>query len=152
MAWLIFPQTALFAIIIMSVWKIVGYNMMIFLVGIRDIPETYIEAAMIDGASRLQILRRVTLPLLRPILLLVIVITTINSYNVFTQIYIMTSGAQGAPGGSVRTMVFDIYENAFRYFRTGYAASEAVMLFAIILVLTIIQFGIGGRDKTGKAW
>jgi multiple sugar transport system permease protein len=152
-AWLIYPQTALLAIIVMSIWKIIGYNMIIFLVGIRDIPETYIEAAMIDGASRFQITKRVVLPLLRPILLLVVVITTINSYNVFTQVYIMTSGAQGAPGGAVRTLVFDIYENAFRYFKTGYAASEAVMLFLIILVLTILQFGVGGlgSKKSGRA-
>lgn len=149
-AWLIYPQTALFAIIIMSVWKILGYNMIIFLVGIRDIPETYIEAAMIDGASRMQIFTKIILPLLRPILLLVVVITTINSYNVFTQVYIMTSGAQGAPGGAVRTLVFDIYENAFRYFKTGYAASEAVMLLIIILALTILQFGVGGRESKKK--
>lgn len=149
-AWLIYPQTALLAIIIMSVWKIIGYNMIIFLVGIRDIPETYVEAAMIDGASRLQILGRIILPLLKPIILLVVVITTINSYNVFTQVYIMTSGAQGAPGGAVRTLVFDIYENAFRYFKTGYAAAEAVMLLAIILVLTFVQFGLGGKESGAK--
>jgi multiple sugar transport system permease protein len=149
-AWLVYPQTALLAIIIMSVWKIIGYNMIIFLVGIRDIPETYIEAAMIDGATKPQIFRMITLPLLRPILLLVVVITTINSYNVFTQVFIMTSGAQGAPGGAVRTLVFDIYENAFRYFKTGYAAAEAVMLLLIILALTIIQFGLGGKDPKQK--
>lgn len=148
--WLIYPQTALLAIIVMSVWKIIGYNMIIFLVGIRDIPDTYVEAAMIDGATRIQILRKIILPLLKPIVLLVVVITTINSYNVFTQVYIMTSGAQGAPGGAVRTLVFDIYENAFRYFKTGYAASEAVMLLLIILTLTIFQFGLGGREAKGK--
>jgi ABC-type sugar transport systems, permease components len=149
--WLIYPNLALVAIIVMSVWKIIGYNMIIFLVGIRDIPETYIEAAMIDGASRSQIFRKIVTPLLRPIILFVVVITTINSYNVFTQVYIMTSGAQGAPGGAVRTLVFDIYENAFRYYKTGYAAAEAVMLFLIILALTILQFGLGGMDsKKGK--
>jgi len=146
-AWLVYPNTAMIAIIIMSVWKLIGYNMIIFLVGLRDIPGTYIEAARIDGANAGQILRRITLPLLRPIMLLVVVITTINSYNVFTQVYIMTSGAQGAPSGAVRTLVFDIYENAFRYYRTGYAASEAVVLFIIILALTFIQFGISGITK-----
>ncbi|GAB1481559.1 hypothetical protein MASR2M78_03740 [Treponema sp.] len=149
-AWLIYPNTALIAIIIMSVWKLIGYNMIIFLVGIRDIPETYIEAARIDGASKFQIFTKIILPLLRPIVLLVVVITTINSYNVFTQVYVMTSGAQGAPGGAVRTLVFDIYENAFRYFKTGYAASEAVMLFLVILVLTAIQFGVGNKESKGK--
>ncbi len=145
--WLVFPDTAMIAIIIMSVWKIVGYNMIIFLVGIRDIPESYLEAARIDGANTLQVFRRITLPLLRPIMLFVLVISTINSYNVFTQVFIMTSGPQGAPGNAVRTIVFDIYENAFRYFRTGYAAAEAVVLFLIILALTLTQFGISGSRE-----
>jgi multiple sugar transport system permease protein len=143
-AWLVYPSTAMMAIIIMSVWKLIGYNMIIFLVGLRNIPLAYVEAARIDGARGDQIFRTIVIPLLRPIILLVFVITTINSYNVFTQVYIMTSGAQGAPGGAVRTLVFDIYENAFRYFKTGYAASEAVMLFLIIMILTFIQFGISG--------
>ena len=146
-AWLIMPNTAIWAIIIMSVWKIIGYNMVIFLVGIRDIPDTYIEAAMIDGAGRFQVFKSILLPLLRPILIFVTVISTINSYNVFTQVFIMTSGAQGAPGNAVRTLVFDIYENAFRYFKTGYAASEAVILFLIILALTFIQLGFGSRKE-----
>jgi multiple sugar transport system permease protein len=149
-AWLVYPNTAMLAIIIMSIWKLIGYNMIIFLVGIRNIPTSYIEAARIDGANNGQVFWKITLPLLRPIMLLVFVITTISSYNVFTQVYIMTSGAQGAPGGAVRTLVFDIYENAFRYFKTGYAASEAVMLFLIILVLTFIQFGISGAASGKK--
>ena len=143
-AWLVYPNTAIIAIIIMSVWKLIGYNMIIFLVGLRNIPAAYIEAAKIDGAKDRQVFWRITLPLLRPIVLLVFIITTISSYNVFTQVYIMTSNAQGTGGASLRTLVFDIYENAFRYFRTGYAASEAVILFLIILVLTYIQFGISG--------
>ncbi len=145
--WLVFPNTAMVAIIIMSVWKIVGYNMIIFLVGIRDIPESFLEAARIDGASTLQVFWRIIMPLLRPILLFILVISTINSYNVFTQVFIMTSGPQGAPGNAVRTIVFDIYENAFRYFRTGYAAAEAVILFLIILALTLVQFGISGNKE-----
>lgn len=127
-AWLIMPDLAIWAIVVMSVWKIIGYNMVIFLVGIRDIPETYMEAAEIDGAGRLQIFRYIIMPLLKPIMIFITVISTINAYNVFTQVFIMTSGPQGAPGNAVRTLVFDIYENAFRYFKTGYAAAEAVTL------------------------
>ncbi len=140
--WLTYPQTAMYAIIIMSVWKVIGYNMVIFLVGIRDIPETYYEAAMIDGASSWQLFRHITIPLLRPILLFVTVISTINAYNVFTQVYIMTVGAQGAPGNAVRVLVYDMYENAFRYFKWGYASAEAVVLFLIVLALTLIQFKV----------
>jgi multiple sugar transport system permease protein len=145
--WLVYPDLAMYAIIIMSVWKVIGYNMIIFLVGIREIPDSYIEASMIDGANRFQSFRYIVLPLLKPILLFVTVISTINAYNVFTQVFIMTSGPQGAPGNAVRTLVFDIYENAFRYFKTGYAASEAVMLFLIILVLTMSQLSVGGKKK-----
>jgi len=149
-AWLVYPNTALMAIIIMSVWKVIGYNMIILLVGIRDIPKIYIEAARIDGASRKDILRKIIFPLLKPIMLFVFVISTINSYNVFTQVYIMTTGSQGAPGNSVTTLVLDIYQNAFRYFRTGYAASEAVVLFIIILFLTYFQFKVSGEEKEEK--
>ncbi len=84
---------------------------------------------------------------IKTIMLFVLVISTINSYNVFTQVFIMTSGPQGAPGNAVRTIVFDIYENGFRYFRTGYAAAEAVILFLIILTLTLLQFGISGTKE-----
>ncbi len=150
-AWLVYPNTAMIAIIIMSVWKLIGYNMIIFLVGIRDIPLSYIEAARIDGASKFQIFKNITLPLLRPIMLFVVVISTINSYNVFTQVFIMTSGPQGAPGNAVRTLVFDIYENGFRYFKTGYAASEAVMLFLIILFFTFVQFGIASKEPKQRS-
>ena len=145
--WLVYPDLAIWAIILMSVWKVIGYNMVIFLVGIRDIPEEYFEAARMDGANRWNTFRYLTMPLLRPILLFVVVISTINAYNVFTQVFIMTAGPQGAPGTAVRTLVFDIYENAFRYFKTGYAASEAVMLFLLILLLTLIQFKIGQEKK-----
>lgn len=149
-AWLVYPNTAMIAIIIMSIWKLIGYNMIIFLVGIRDIPISYIEAATIDGASKFQIFKHIILPLLRPIMLFVVVISTINSYNVFTQVFIMTAGPQGAPGNAVRTLVFDIYENGFRYFKTGYAASEAVVLFVIILFLTFVQFGVAGKERKQK--
>ena len=143
-AWLVYPNTALIAIIIMSIWKILGYNMIIFIVGLRNIPSVYLEAAEIDGAKAGQILRKITLPLLRPIILLVFIITTINSYNVFTQVYVMTTGSQGSPGAPLKTMVFEIYENAFRFYKTGYAASEAVILLLIILFLTFVQFGVNG--------
>ncbi|MCC6177489.1 MAG: sugar ABC transporter permease [Chloroflexi bacterium] len=144
--WLIYPTYALWAIVVMSVWKVVGYNMIIFLVGIRNIPQLYYEAAAIDGAGRFQQFWRITLPLLKPIILFVTVVSTINAYNVFTQVYVMTTGSQGAPGNAVRVLVFDIYENAFRYFKMGYASAEAVVLFLIILVLTLVQFRLIRSD------
>ncbi len=139
-AWLTDAHIALWALIIMGVWKVLGYNLVIFLVGIRNIPASYLEAASLDGASELQKFWRVTLPLLRPILLYVLVTATISSFTVFTQVYVMTLGSQSAPGQAVRVLVYDIYQNAFQYFRMGYASAEAVTLTFIALAFTWIQF------------
>jgi len=147
-AWLTDPDIALWALVIMGVWKVLGYNMILLLVGIRNIPATYVEAAAIDGAGGWQQFRSVTLPLLRPILLYVVVTSTINAFNVFTQVYVMTLGSQAAPGQAVRVLVFDIYQNAFQYFRMGYASAEAVMLTLMVLGLTLIQFRLA-RTKAG---
>jgi multiple sugar transport system permease protein len=139
-AWLTDVHIALWALVIMGVWKVLGYNLVIFLVGIRNIPAPYLEAASLDGATEVQKFWRVTLPLLRPILLYVLVTATINAYNVFTQVYVMTLGSQAAPGQAVRVLVYDIYQNAFQYFRMGYASAEAVTLTFIVLGFTLIQF------------
>jgi multiple sugar transport system permease protein len=139
-AWLTNAHIALWALIIMGIWKVLGYNLVIFLVGIRNIPASYLEAASLDGAGELRKFLHVTLPLLRPILLYVLVTATISSYTVFTQVYVMTLGSQSAPGQAVRVLVYDIYQNAFQYFRMGYASAEAVMLTFIALGFTWIQF------------
>jgi multiple sugar transport system permease protein len=138
--WLIYPNIALWAIVIVQVWKVLGYNMVIFLVGLRNIPAVYYEAAAIDGANGADVLRHITMPLLKPILLFIVVVTTINAFNVFTAVYVMTQGIQGTSGASIRVLVFDIWENAFRFWRTGYASAEAVVLFMIVMILTLVQF------------
>lgn len=138
--WLVRPSLALFSIILLSAWKVVGYNMIIFLVGMRNVPTEFYEAAEIDGASPWQRFVHVTLPLLRPILLFVSVITVITSYNVYTQVYVLASDAQGSPGYVVRVLVYDMIENGFRYFRMGYASAEAVILLLIVMTLTMLQF------------
>ena len=138
--WLSDQTMAMVAVIILSVWKQLGYNMIILLVGMRAIPRIYQEAAAVDGANAWQQFRGITLPLLAPVTLFVIVITTISSYNVFTQVYVLASDVQGAPGKLVRVIVYDIFENGFRFFNMGYAAAEAVYLFLIVIVLTVIQF------------
>ena len=140
--WLTSPDVAMWAIIIMSVWKVLGYNMVLLLVGLKNIPAEFYEAASIDGAAGWAMFRRITLPLLKPILLFVIVISTINAYNVFTQVYVMTTGSQAAPGAPLRVLVFDIYQNGFQFFKMGYASAEAVVLTLIILALTLIQFRV----------
>lgn len=132
----------------MGVWNVTGYSLILFLVGIQNIPETYHEAARLDGASDWQRFRYVTLPLLRPIVLYVVVTSTINAFNVFTQVYVMTLGTQAAPGQAVRVLVFDIYENAFQFYRMGYASAEAVILTFIVLGFTLIQFWLGGERRS----
>lgn len=147
--WLMYPNLALMSIIIMCVWKNLGYNMIMFLVGLKNIPAQYYEAAAIDGASRWQAFWRITLPLLKPILLYVLVTSTIDGFNIFTPVYVMTTGSQGAPGNAVRTLVFNIYEEGFRYFKMGYASSQAVMLLLIVLVLTVVQLRVfRGEDAS----
>jgi multiple sugar transport system permease protein len=138
--WLSDPTMALVAVIILSVWKQVGYNMIILIVGMRAIPRIYEEAAAVDGAGAWKLFRHITMPLLAPVTLFVIVITTIASYNVFTQVYVLAADVQGSPGRLVRVIVYDLFENGFRFFNMGYAAAEAVYLFLIITVLTLIQF------------
>jgi multiple sugar transport system permease protein len=108
----------------------------------------YHEAAAVDGAGAWQQFRRITMPLLAPVTLFVVVITTISAFNVFTQVYVLASDVQGAPGRLVRVLVYDIFENGFRFFKMGYAAAEAMYLFAIILVLAFIQFRfLRGTDQ-----
>jgi multiple sugar transport system permease protein len=140
--WLTSPDVAMWAIIIMSVWKVLGYNMILLLVGLKSIPAVYYEAAGLDGAAGWRMFWRITLPLLRPILIFVIVISTINAYNVFTQVYVMTQGSQAAPGAPLRVLVFDIYQNGFQFFKMGYASAEAVVLTLIVLGLTLVQLRV----------
>ena len=138
--WLIYPQIALWALIIMNVWKNLGYNIVLLMVGLRNIPTVYYEAASIDGAHGRKSFQYITWPLLKPMVLYVLVTSTINAFNVFTQVYVMTLGSQAAPGRAVRVLLYDIYENAFRYFRLGYASAEAVILTIIVVILTLLQF------------
>jgi multiple sugar transport system permease protein len=138
--WLSDSELTLAAVIILSVWKQLGYNLIILIVGMRAIPQVYHEAAAVDGAGAWQQFRRITLPLLAPVTLFVVVITTITSFNVFTQVYVLASDVQGAPGKLVRVLVYDIFENGFRFFNMGYASAEAVYLLLIVLALSFLQF------------
>jgi multiple sugar transport system permease protein len=149
--WLTDPSIALWAVIMMTVWKQLGYAMVLYLVGLRNIPHEYAEAASIDGASDTQRFWRITLPLLRPILLYVLVTSSISSFNVFAQVYVMTVGSQTAPGNALRVLVYDIYTNAFQFLHMGYASAEAVMLTMIVLGLTLIQFRAVRSDTAKEA-
>ena len=123
-------------------WQAVGYTVLIYIVGFRSLPVSVFEAAKLDGATALQAFWHVTVPMLRPITLYVSVVTLISGFNVYAQAYVLASDAQGAPGRQVRVLVLDMLENSFRNYRVGYAASEAVVLLVIVLVLTLIQFSL----------
>lgn len=140
--WLGSTRWAMPAIIIMSVWKGFGTNMLIFLAGLQGIPQETMEAAMIDGAGSWQRFWRVTWPLLSPTTFFVLVISCIASFQVFEQVFIMT---EGGPAYATTVLGLFIYLNAFRYNNMGYAAAAAYILFAIILAITLVQFRLQGR-------
>jgi len=133
--WLASPTWALPALIIKSLWGI-GANMIILLAGLQAIPSSLYEAAKIDGANQPQEFRHVTLPMLSPVLFFVLIISTINSFQILTDVLVMT---QGGPGTSTYVYVYMIYQNAFQYLKMGYASALAWILFMIILGLTLLQ-------------
>lgn len=135
--WLYDTRFAMPALIIVSVWKLIGYNMIIFLSSLSTISNSLFEAAKIDGANSFQIFKNVTIPVLSPTIFFVVIITAISSFQVFDLIYLMT---QGGPFNSTNVLVYSIYQNAFEYFNVGKASAIAYILFAIILVLTLIQW------------
>jgi multiple sugar transport system permease protein len=135
-AWLYDPSWAMIAIIITSVWKDTGFIMMLFLSGLQDIPANLLEAASIDGASKLRSFFSITIPLLSPITFFVLIISMVNSFQVFDQVWAMT---EGGPAGSTSVLVEQVYKNAFRYNNMGYASTIALILFLIILLITVVQ-------------
>lgn len=135
--WLYDSKFAMPALIIVSVWKLIGYNMIIFLSAFSSVSQSLFEAAKIDGANAYQTFKNVTIPLLSPTIFFVVIITAISSFQVFDLIYLMT---QGGPFDSTNVLVYSIYKNAFEYFNIGKASAIAYVLFVIILVLMLIQW------------
>jgi ABC-type sugar transport system permease subunit len=129
-------QSSMVSVLMVAVWKSVGYFMIILLAGIQDIPSDYLEAAQIDGASKWQAFRYIVMPLLRPTSFFVLVILSINSLQAFDQIYVMT---RGGPAQSTYTLLMYIYEKAFREWNFGYSGAMAVVLFAMVFILTLVQ-------------
>jgi multiple sugar transport system permease protein len=143
--WLISSQQALPSIALFTIWKNVGFSMVIFMAGLTTIPRTYYDAARVDGANRWHQFWHVTLPLLRPTFIFVLVTSIIGSFQVFGPIFIMTSGGDSLPGGpNNATMVLSVYQwlAAFRQLELGYGAAMGIILFVIILVITLIQFKV----------
>jgi multiple sugar transport system permease protein len=134
--WLDDPHWAMPAIILMTVWKNVGYNMVIFLAGLKNVPGELYAAARIDGAGPRHRFFQITLPLLSPTTFFVVIVTLINSFLVFEQSYVMTNGG---PANATLTFALLIYNNAFLYFKMGYASALSFLFFLVILAMTLAQ-------------
>jgi multiple sugar transport system permease protein len=134
--WLNNPTSAMFALIVMGVWKTFGFNMVLFSAGLQGIPDHYYEAAQIDGAGRWRQFWNITVPLLSPTTFFVLVMSVIGSFQVFDTVYVLTSGG---PLNSTKVLVFYLYEQAFKFFDMGYASAVAYLLFAIVFILTLLQ-------------
>lgn len=135
--WCASTEWAMSVIIIVSVWKYMGYYMVVYLAALQGIPNELYEAASIDGATGWKKLRYITIPMLKPTTFFVTVMLTIQCFKVFDLIYVMT---QGGPGRSTNVLVNHIYNTAFVDFNFGYASASAMVLFVIVLVVTLIQF------------
>ena len=137
--WLGDPALAMPSVIAVSVWKVIGWNMLIYLAGLQGIPEYLKEAAAIDGANRWQTFYRITLPLLQPTTFFIFVTSLIGAFQVFDVVYVMTGGG---PANATTTLVHQIYNAAFKALDMGYAAAMSFVLFGIIMVVTIVSMRV----------
>ncbi len=144
--WLADIGWALPSVIVMSIWGLIGFNMLVYLAGLQSIPAPVYEAATIDGASPVQQFFRITLPLLRPTTFFLFVISCIRSFQVFGQVYIMTGGG---PLNSTTTIVHQIYQNGFQGYKMGFASAQAIFLLVLIFGLTLLNFSYGSSKEGG---
>ncbi len=140
--WIHDTKWAMPSVIIMSNWQGIGFAMLILLAGLQGIPEEYYEAASIDGASGWQRMRYVTLPMLSPAIFFVVVTSLIGAFQAFDQFFVLT---QGGPADATTPLTLYIFNNAFKFFKMGYGAALAAVLFVIILIITIIQWQLAQR-------
>ena len=143
--WLTSSSGVIVAICLFSLWKFVGTPFLYYLIGLQGIPDGYYEAAQIDGANKIQTFFHITLPMLTPTLFFVITITTINTFQIFDEPYIITNGG---PGNASRTLALHVYEKAFKAYEMGYASSVSVVLFIIVLVITIVLYSTQNKWVT----
>lgn len=140
--WLTDPNWALFSVSISTIWMNVGFTFLILLGGLQSIDSYLYESADIDGAGYFYKLRRITIPMLSPTLFFVLTVTLINAFQTFGQVDMLT---RGGPQNETNLIVYSIYQEAFMNYQYGTASAQAIILFVIILVLTIIQFKLGER-------
>ncbi|MBP3816787.1 MAG: sugar ABC transporter permease [Butyrivibrio sp.] len=138
--WAASSSTVMLTIIMFSVWKNMGYYMVIYLAGLQGISEDLYEAASLDGANSWQKFRHITVPQLKPTTFFVTIMLTINCFKVYDIVYMLAGGSNGVVNKSAMVLVYYIYEEAFRNWKLGKASASALVLFAIVLVVTLIQF------------
>lgn len=140
--WISSSKDALTSIIIFSIWKTVGYNMVIFIAGLQNIPDSFHEAAIIDGAGGIRRFFTISLPLVAPTTVFVVMYNTILALKVFDQVFVLTAGG---PADATTVVVLQIYKQAFENYRFGYASSMAFVLFVIIISVTVLQYRLSRR-------
>jgi multiple sugar transport system permease protein len=138
--WLGNRETAMPAVIAMNVWKGIGFNMIVYLAGLQAVPQEFYEAAEVDGAGWWDRFRRITLPLIAPTTFFLLVINTVGAMKAFTQVFVMTQGGPPGPGGATTTIVYWIYQQAFVYFKMGYASALAYTTFFLLFAVSFMQF------------
>ncbi len=143
MTWLYDTHLAMPVLIFVSVWKLIGYNVVLFLTGLSTIPQNLYEAAEIDGANGSKSFWYITLPLLKPTTYFVTLVTAISSFQVFDLIYVMT---EGGPQDSTNVIVYSIYKYAFEYFDVGKSCALAYILFVVIFILALLQRKFAKKD------
>lgn len=143
-AWLVDPQTALVAVIIANIWVGVPFHLMLLFAGLQTIPQTLYEATSIDGASRLQQFRHVTLPMMRPVIITALLLGFVHTFKVFDIIYVLTGGG---PANATNVLSINVYQQSFEYFQLGQGAAAANVLLVIPLVLSIVYLWMGRREQ-----
>ena len=139
----VFLNNAMLSIVIATIWWTAGFNMILFSAAMKQIPDEIYDSARIDGAGRMAILFRITIPLLRDTTLLVVILQLIASFKVFGQAFVMTGGG---PYNTTQVLVQYVYKTGFSYFRLGYASAMSILLFLVILLISAFQF-IAGRER-----
>ncbi|MGD8251626.1 MAG: sugar ABC transporter permease [Desulfobacterales bacterium] len=144
--WLATPALAMAVVVTAAVWKAIGYNVVFYLAALQNVPGDVMEAAIIDGASAWQRFYRILLPLLSPMTLFLLVMNTISAFfDAFAFVDLLT---RGGPAGGTTVLIYSIYRDGFEYFKTGFAAAQSVLLFAIVVALTIAQLRVSKKMVT----
>lgn len=146
--WLNHPAWSMPALIVVGAWKRIGFTMVLYLAGLQAIPRDYYDAAAVDGAGWWARLRRITLPLLAPITVLLVIMSVIDAVQVFDLAYVMT---QGGPLSSTEVLGLYLYRQGFTFFKMGYAAAVGWVMFAVVLAVTVIQWRLFGFGSRGAA-